>query len=102
MAYIHLSVDCCFYFTLEGFNMLVTSIPRFSYGDGSMQQFEKFLLLHGGVDINPRCYGQKPLPQTQSPDTLRDAKEFAAVAMAFATDMPIVGICRGAQLLCVV
>ena len=66
-----------------------------------MQQFEKFLLLHGGVDVNPRCYEQAPLVQTQHPDTLRDAKEFAAVAKAFATDMPVVGICRGAQLLCV-
>jgi anthranilate/para-aminobenzoate synthase component II len=61
---------------------------------------KKPLILHGGVDINPALYGQKPLPFTQSPSDLRDERELRAISEAMAKKQPIVGICRGAQLLC--
>lgn len=62
---------------------------------------DKPLVLFGGVDINPERYNQVALPYTQHPDNHRDQQEFAAVYKAVKEGTPIIGICRGAQLLCV-
>lgn len=59
------------------------------------------LVLHGGVDISPHYYHQRVGEWTQKPNDGRDAMEFRAVTDAIANKMPIVGICRGAQLLCI-
>ena len=64
-------------------------------------QFHKPLILQGGVDINPKLYGESPHPHTQHPNDVRDAREIAAVKQAWAEGRPVIGICRGAQLLCV-
>ena len=59
------------------------------------------LVLMGGTDINPKLYGQIPLPQVDEPDFDRDDKELKQIEFAIKHKMPIIGICRGAQLLCV-
>lgn len=56
------------------------------------------LILSGGPDIEPGRYGQVPGPNTQEPVLDRDATEFAALAAADAADLPVLGICRGMQL----
>lgn len=58
------------------------------------------LILWGGVDINPEIYGEKPHPKTQQPDNKRDSRELALIKGNVALKRPIVGVCRGAQLLC--
>lgn len=60
------------------------------------------LILHGGVDVNPKYYGEPKGRWTQTPNEGRDFREFQEVAKAMKEDVPVVGICRGAQLLCVV
>lgn len=62
---------------------------------------DKPLVLWGGVDINPERYGQRALGYTQQPNNQRDQQEFASVYRAVKDGTPIIGICRGAQLLCV-
>lgn len=62
----------------------------------------KPLLLWGGVDISPHWYDESPHPRTQSPNLERDRQEFEAVRQAVIDGRPIIGVCRGAQLLCVV
>ncbi|GAA4562330.1 gamma-glutamyl-gamma-aminobutyrate hydrolase family protein [Micromonospora coerulea] len=58
------------------------------------------LLLAGGADIGPERYGQPPDPRTESrPD--RDAGELALLTAALAADLPVLGVCRGMQLLAV-
>jgi putative glutamine amidotransferase len=57
------------------------------------------LLLTGGTDINPRRYGQEPVPETQQPNDERDELEFALLGEALALDLPVFAICRGMQLL---
>lgn len=57
------------------------------------------LLLTGGTDINPRRYGQEPIPETQQPDEERDELEFGLLGEALALDLPVFAICRGMQLL---
>jgi putative glutamine amidotransferase len=56
------------------------------------------LVLAGGADVGPELYGETPGPLTESrPD--RDAGEATLVAGALAADLPVLGVCRGMQLL---
>jgi len=57
------------------------------------------LLLSGGEDVDPALYGQTPGPMTTWVDPHRDAFEVAVVHAAIAAQVPVVGICRGAQLI---
>ncbi|TYB37566.1 gamma-glutamyl-gamma-aminobutyrate hydrolase family protein [Micromonospora sp. AP08] len=58
------------------------------------------LLLAGGADVGPERYGRPPDPRTESrPD--RDAGELALLTAALAADLPVLGVCRGMQLLAV-
>jgi putative glutamine amidotransferase len=57
------------------------------------------LMLAGGSDIDPSAYGQEPHPETNSTVPERDRAELALVRAATASDMPVLGICRGMQLL---
>ncbi|GGQ57833.1 gamma-glutamyl-gamma-aminobutyrate hydrolase family protein [Couchioplanes azureus] len=56
------------------------------------------LVLSGGADIDPGLYGADPGPLTVTrPD--RDAAELLLARAALALDLPVLGICRGMQLL---
>jgi putative glutamine amidotransferase len=57
------------------------------------------LVLAGGADIDPASYGAEPHPQTKGTVPERDAVELALVRRALARDMPVLGICRGMQLM---
>lgn len=66
-----------------------------------MEYVNNMLVLHGGVDIDPSYYGQAPHPKTQTPSKTRDKHEWAAIQDAIQKKIPVVGICRGAQFLCI-
>lgn len=57
------------------------------------------LVITGGRDVNPASYGHQPHPTTDAPATDRDAWEFALLRGALARRLPVLGICRGAQVL---
>ena len=57
------------------------------------------VIMTGGVDVCPRSYGEEPLKPEWSGDAHRDAYEIALVTAALAADKPLLGICRGHQLL---
>lgn len=57
------------------------------------------LLLHGGADVCPRTYGQEPLRPEWEGDEVRDRYEIALVEAFLAAGKPVLGICRGVQLL---
>lgn len=57
------------------------------------------LILTGGRDVDPAAYAHEPHPTTDEPDTARDTWEFALVAAALRRHLPVLGICRGAQVL---
>jgi len=57
------------------------------------------LLLTGGADVSPRTYGEAPIDARWPGDAVRDAYEIKLVRLALARGLPILGICRGAQLL---
>jgi putative glutamine amidotransferase len=57
------------------------------------------LVLSGGGDIDPARYGARRRPQTTSVREDRDVAELALLEAALARRMPILGICRGMQLI---
>lgn len=57
------------------------------------------LLMSGGADINPLYMGEDPLPQLQDVDTFRDEFDLKLIRLAANRQIPIMGICRGHQLL---
>ena len=57
------------------------------------------LLLTGGDDVDPALYGEIASPETEPPDRERDAVEAALIDEALARDLPLLGICRGMQIL---
>jgi putative glutamine amidotransferase len=57
------------------------------------------LLLTGGEDIHPSWYGADPSPLLSPPSRERDLFELALFAVAKQRELPILGICRGIQLI---
>jgi putative glutamine amidotransferase len=57
------------------------------------------LVLSGGGDIDPACYGGVPHEALYNIDHERDACEFALLAAALERRMPVFAICRGMQIL---
>lgn len=57
------------------------------------------LLFTGGQDVSPELYGQQPLPQCGECIPLRDRMEQQLLALALEADKPLLGICRGIQLI---
>ena len=57
------------------------------------------LLLAGGADIDPSSYGAAPHPETKGTWPERDRFELALTRRALERDMPVLGICRGMQLI---
>lgn len=57
------------------------------------------LLLQGGVDMAPGSYGEQPLRPEWSGDAIRDRFEMDAIAVALELGKPVLGICRGHQVL---
>lgn len=57
------------------------------------------LLLPGGGDVSPARYGEKPSPTLGGVSLLRDNFEWRVLALAEKRKIPIVGICRGCQVL---
>jgi len=54
----------------------------------------------GGSDVTPEFYGEISSPKTHS-DIRRDIKDLVIWNKSMAWDIPVVGICRGAQFVCV-
>jgi putative glutamine amidotransferase len=57
------------------------------------------LLLTGGPDVHPRHYGQEVMPECEHIDEQRDATELALLRALQHGELPILGICRGIQML---
>ena len=60
------------------------------------------LLLPGGGDMDPKFYGQARIPACGEPNLLRDAAEPLLLRAFLAADKPVLGICRGIQVMNVV
>ncbi len=57
------------------------------------------LVLQGGNDVAPECYGQQPLHPDWSGDAVRDRYEMELINAFVQQRKPVFGICRGLQLI---
>jgi len=57
------------------------------------------LVLSGGEDVDPARYGEAPSPALGSVNRRRDEVEFTALEYALQQQMPVLGICRGVQVI---
>lgn len=57
------------------------------------------LVLSGGGDIDPTHFGESPSPLLDYVVPSRDAVEFAALGSALQREIPVLGICRGCQVM---
>lgn len=56
------------------------------------------LVLSGGVDLNPKLYGEERHPLADEPSDARDELELGLLREALDRDLPVLAICRGMQL----
>jgi putative glutamine amidotransferase len=73
-------------------------IPPLQYGSDFVNRLDG-LILTGGSDIEPSLYGQNRNSELMEPDKLRDDPEVYLAKVAFKMDIPVLGICRGIQLI---
>jgi len=57
------------------------------------------LVISGGPDVHPERYGQEPGPHTTIIRPERDEAEFALLQAALDLGKPVLGVCRGMQLM---
>ena len=57
------------------------------------------LVLQGGNDVAPECYGEQPLQPDWAGDAIRDRYEIELIDAFVKAGKPVFGICRGLQLI---
>jgi putative glutamine amidotransferase len=78
-----------------GVPVLLPPVPGIAAAVGRLDG----LVLTGGGDIGPATYGAAPHPATGRVSAERDQAELDLLAAALAAGLPVLGICRGLQLL---
>jgi putative glutamine amidotransferase len=68
--------------------------------DGDVDHYAEVLdalVLPGGADIDPTRYGHEPHPDAYEPEPERDEFELRLLELAIDRELPVLGICRGLQ-----
>lgn len=73
--------------------------PWLGSDPGSMLDLVDGLLLTGGRDIDARVYGAEPHERNERGDAGRDRVELELARAALARAVPVLGVCRGMQVL---
>ncbi|MDE7379285.1 MAG: gamma-glutamyl-gamma-aminobutyrate hydrolase family protein [Paraprevotella sp.] len=78
-------------------------VPPYEECDAMADMLERVdgLLLSGGGDLNPLFMGEEPIPELHSVNYRRDKAELLLIRMAYDRQVPMLGICRGIQMLTV-
>lgn len=82
------------------FGMLPVAIPAVAASAaGAYLDLVDGLIFTGGSDVDPELYGQAPHPRLGTTIRKRDDFELELARLALARGLPILGICRGLQVL---
>jgi putative glutamine amidotransferase len=82
-----------------GLAVMIPPDPAFGRDPDQILDQIDGLILAGGNDIDPAAYGEAPDPTVTETVPERDDSELALVRRAWDRDIPVLGICRGMQLL---
>lgn len=97
LKFLYSALDSGGYPFADMFDVVVnTKTPK------DIQSSNGCLVIWGGGDISPSLYGQHPSSRTGALDSLspRDSVEVQLASKAMKMGIPIIGICRGAQMMC--
>lgn len=78
----------------------VVFVPPDPDGDDIADRVDA-VVITGGADLDPAHYGQDPHPTVSAQDPERDVAEFALLRHARELNMPVLGVCRGLQVMAV-
>jgi putative glutamine amidotransferase len=82
-----------------GMAVMIPPDPELEQDPDQILDLIDALILAGGTDIDPSFYGAERHPETQQTAPKRDAVELALTRRAWERDLPVLGICRGMQLI---
>jgi putative glutamine amidotransferase len=79
-------------------------LPLISDPDAIREQVESMdaVIISGGVDVNPLLYGEEPVSELGYLCPERDVYDLEAVRIILEMDKPVIGICRGMQIMNVI
>ena len=77
-------------------------LPPAAAADAEVLERLDAVVFAGGADLDPGLYGEEPHPETTGLRPERDAAEVPLMKAALDRDVPLLGICRGMQVLAVV
>ena len=80
--------------------VLLPNLPTADDADTLLARLDG-LILSGGGDVDPACWGEPRHPSLGHVDPARDAFEIALLRAAMRRDLPLLGICRGIQVMAV-
>ena len=83
----------------DGMAMMIPADPELERDPDQVLDLIDGLILAGGNDVDPATYGAEPHPTTAPPVPERDAVELVLARRAWDRDLPLLGICRGMQVL---
>lgn len=81
------------------FNVLAEEVQTVALPE-QMTELDSALVVWGGADIHPSYYGHERHPTTYTGGGPRDKLEWTLMNEAKDRGIPIIGVCRGAQMLC--
>jgi putative glutamine amidotransferase len=82
-----------------GLVLMIPPDPRLEQDPDAVLDRIDGLVLAGGADVDPDAYGATPHPRTIGTVPERDRAELALARRAAERNMPVLGICRGMQVL---
>ena len=77
-------------------------LPPTAEADDAVLDRVDAVVFAGGADLDPQLYGEHAHPETTGLRPERDAAELPLMRSALDRDLPMLGICRGMQLLSVI
>ncbi len=79
--------------------LLAGGIPVMLFPDTPFPDFVQGILFTGGGDIDPLLFGEEPILQNGEISPLRDAYELHLCKEALQRALPLLGVCRGMQIM---